>query len=1032
MRHSPASGKPWRDRWLPALLALAVLPSGIVAQAPNDEPSPPPYYAITNARIVTVSGPVIERGTVVIANGIIEAVGTNVAVPPEAWVINGEGLTLYPGFIDALSDVALQGEDNGRQAVGQAGRPGGGGAPAADGPEDRPATFSWRAAADALSADDSRIETWREGGFTTVMTVPTDGIVTGQGAVINLRGGEPQEMVVRTPAAVRLNLEGVGGFRSYPGSLFGVISYIKQVFLDAAQYGQALAADHARPAGTDRPAYDRTLDPIRRAVAEQWPVLIPAVEVREIRRAIQLGKEIGVQATIYGAHQGYELAGELASAGVPVLVSLKWPERSKDADPDSEESLRSLRTRAWAASTPKALHDAGVRFGFYSGGITTPSEALKSVRKTVEEGLPKEAALRALTLGAAEIYGVGDRLGSIERGKLANLTVADGDLFDDKTKVKLVFVDGMKFEKREPGRPGEAPAVDVTGSWTITMESRRGTQESTAELAMEADGTLSGTVRGERGEGSVSEGWVSGNRFSFTVQMTMGGRAVEASYSGTIEGDAMDGSVSFGRFSSEFTAAKQPGAAGGVAAAPAAAEPAAGAPTPAARRAVAPARSAGPMHSMVDWNAPAPALAIQNATIMTVTTGTIEGGTILVRGGKITAVGTDVRVPVGATVIDASGKYVTPGIIDAHSHIATDAVNEGSVAVSSMVRIEDVIDDSDINIYREAAGGVTTTHIMHGSANPIGGQNAIIKHRWGQNAEGLRFEGAPPTIKFALGENPKRSNFNFGPGTERRYPNTRMGVMDVIRRAFVDAREYKQAWDDYERRRRSGERNLVPPQRDLKLDPLVEVLEGTRLVHAHSYRADEILQLMRLAEEFGFRITTFQHVLEGYKVADEIAAHGASASTFSDWWAYKVEAYDAIPYNAALMTQRGVVVSINSDSPEEGRHLNQEAGKTMKWGGLTETQALALVTLNPAKQLRIDDRVGSVEVGKDADLVIWENHPLSSYAKCLTTIVDGRIVFDVERDRERQDRIGAEKEKLQGKMGESSERSAPSNERGES
>jgi imidazolonepropionase-like amidohydrolase len=328
-----------------------------------------------------------------------------------------------------------------------------------------------------------------------------------------------------------------------------------------------------------------------------------------------------------------------------------------------------------------------------------------------------------------------------------------------------------------------------------------------------------------------------------------------------------------------------------------------------------------------------------------------------------------------------------------------------------MVRIEDVIDPTDISIYREAAGGVTTSHTMHGSANPIGGQNAIIKHRWGKDADGLIFEGAPPTIKFALGENVKRSNSPVTPGQQRRYPSSRMGTMDVIRQAFVDAQEYRQRWADYESRR--GDRNAVPPARDLKLEPLVEVLEGTRLVHAHSYRADEILQLIRLAEEFGVQIAAFQHVLEGYKVADEIAAHGAGASTFSDWWAYKVEAYDAIPHNAAIMTHRGVVVSINSDSDEEARHLNQEAGKTMKWGGLSEDEALALVTINPAMQLRIDDRVGSIEVGKDADIVVWENHPLSSFAKCLTTIVDGRIVFDVERDRERQESIAAEKEALE-------------------
>jgi len=404
---------------------------------------------------------------------------------------------------------------------------------------------------------------------------------------------------------------------------------------------------------------------------------------------------------------------------------------------------------------------------------------------------------------------------------------------------------------------------------------------------------------------------------------------------------------------------------------------------------------------------------IKNATVLTVTRGTIENGDVLIRNGKIAAVGKNLKAPAGATVIDATGMYLLPGIIDCHSHIAVDGgVNEGSIAVSSMVGIEDVIDPEDIDIYRDLAGGVTTANVLHGSANPIGGLNAVIKLRWGKDARGLLFEGAKPGIKFALGENPKRSNFTPPPGVPQRYPATRMGVMDVIREAFIDAREYRQKWQDYQKRVAAGEKNLLAPRKDLKLEPLVEILEGKRLVHAHCYRADEILQLIRLAEEFGFKIATFQHVLEGYKVAKEIAAHGAGASTFSDWWAYKVEAYDAIPYNAALMTQKGVVVSINSDSAEEARHLNQEAGKTVKFGGLSETEALKLVTLNPARQLQIADRVGSIEVGKDADLVLYDKHPLSVYSVPQKVLIDGQVYFDRQQDIARRAEIEKEKKAL--------------------
>ena len=391
-----------------------------------------------------------------------------------------------------------------------------------------------------------------------------------------------------------------------------------------------------------------------------------------------------------------------------------------------------------------------------------------------------------------------------------------------------------------------------------------------------------------------------------------------------------------------------------------------------------------------------PVLFIHNTTILTASHGTIEKGDILVKDGKIAAVGTNLKAPADAQVIDGSGQFVMPGIVDCHSHIAVDGdVNEGSVSVSSMVNIADVLNPDDVSIYRDLAGGVTTANILHGSANAIGGQTEVIKLRWGQPADRLPFEGALPGIKFALGENPKRSNFRSDPP---RYPSTRMGVEETIRGAFTEARDYKKSWDDYNKRVTAGEKNLVPPRRDLKLDPLVEVLEGKRYVHAHCYREDEILMLLRVADEFGFKIRTLQHVLEGYKVADEIAAAGTGASTFSDWWAYKVEAYDAIPYNAALMAERGVIVSINSDDAAEATHLNQEAAKSMRFGGMTHDEALKMVTLNPAIQLGIDKRVGSIDVGKDADLVIYNHDPMSDYAVVQKTLIDGRVYFDREKD----------------------------------
>jgi len=412
-------------------------------------------------------------------------------------------------------------------------------------------------------------------------------------------------------------------------------------------------------------------------------------------------------------------------------------------------------------------------------------------------------------------------------------------------------------------------------------------------------------------------------------------------------------------------------------------------------------------HAATPADAPA-VIVIQNATILTVSHGTIEHGSILIKDGKIAEVGQSVKAPKDAQVIDAAGQFVIPGIIDCHSHIAAESINEGSVSVSSIVNMAEILNPEDIDIYRDLAGGVTAANILHGSANAIGGQTLVIKLRWGQPAAKLPFEGALPGIKFALGENPKRSNFSI-PGQPKRYPATRMGVEETIRGAFSEARDYKKAWDDYNKRAAAGEKNLIPPRRDLRLEPLVEVLEGKRYVHSHCYREDEILMLLRVAKEFGFKVRTFQHVLEGYKVADELAAAGVGASTFSDWWAYKVEAYDAIPYNAALMTRRGVVVSINSDDAEEATHLNQEAAKSMKYGGLTHDEALKMVTLNPAMQLGIDKRVGTIDVGKDADLAIYNHDPMSAYAVVQKTLIDGRVYFDRQRDI--SERAEREKEK---------------------
>lgn len=401
---------------------------------------------------------------------------------------------------------------------------------------------------------------------------------------------------------------------------------------------------------------------------------------------------------------------------------------------------------------------------------------------------------------------------------------------------------------------------------------------------------------------------------------------------------------------------------------------------------------------------------IRNATILTVTNGTIENGSVLIRGGKIAAVGTNVTAPANARVIDATGKFVLPGIIDTHSHTAVEgSVNEVSLPNTGMVRIADALTGDDISVYRQLAGGTTTALVLHGSANAIGGQSQIVKWKWGRPVSEWLVAGAPRTIKFALGENPKSSNFQPPPGQPRQYPSTRMGVEEVIRKSFIDARDYLARRDEYEAKRKRGE-PAIPPRRDLLMETMADILAGKIDVHAHCYRSDEIMMLLRVADEQGFKIRELQHVLEGYKVAHEIAAHGAAAGTFIDWWGYKAEAYDAIPYNVAIMTRHGVLTSVNSDSDELARHLNQDAAKAMKYGGLTEDEALRLCTINPAKQLRLDQRLGSIEVGKDADLAIWNGHPLSSYARVETTFIEGEVYFDRQQDLQRREELRREKE----------------------
>jgi len=522
-------------------------------QAQGGEPQ---FFAIRGAKVVPVSGPPVENATIVISRGLITAIGKDVAIPAEAWVIEGKGLMVYPGLVDAFTDVGIPAAAP--PAGGEGGpRRGAGAQEGARGPEDRPASTPWRSGADEVSLSDKRIETWRNGGFTTVVTAPKGGIFPGQAAVLDLAGERAGDLVVKSPVAIPVSFQTSGGFGGgFPSSIMGVLAYVHQVWLDTEWSINAQTVYEKNPRSMARPRYDRTEAALADALEDHALVLIPANNAIQLRRGLELVERWKVNGVLYGGQMAYEVAPEIAAKKLSVLVNLKWPEPEKDADPEDKPSLRTLRFRDRAPSSPAALAKAGVKFAFYSGGITAPKDILKAAKKSIDAGLPTDAALRALTLSAAEIFGVADRLGSLENGKIANLVVTDGDLFEDKTKIKMVFVDGRKFEVHEPEKPKDPPKGDISGKWKLSFTTPDGPEESTADLAMEKDGTITGTVTSKRGTTSVITGYLSADKFSFTINILLEGSPADVTFSGTFEGTSLKGNISVQGFSMDFTGVK--------------------------------------------------------------------------------------------------------------------------------------------------------------------------------------------------------------------------------------------------------------------------------------------------------------------------------------------------------------------------------------------------------------------------------------------------------------------------------------------
>lgn len=980
-------------------------------------------YALVNARVVTSAGKVIDKGTVIVRGGVIAAVGAAgaVAVPADAHVMDLEGQTVSPGLIDPyvtvsrLSGVRPPASDDssaGRRGAGAAAFPQATPAPEPSGnalPSSK--LRPERTVLSDLKVSSDAREAFRDLGFTVVAAVPDKGILRGESAVLALSDGPLSRalLVAKSAQHVARDADAPEFGGEYPGSKMGMAAAVRQAFSDAKWLPAADAAYAAKPAGRARPERYDAWVALGDAAAGKEPVVFEAPDVLALLRYGKIAAEFGLKARYVATGSDlYVLADEVRAAKPDLVLSLAFPAAPSVEDEDEWSDVSLQRLRAWdrAASNPRWMRDLGLTFSLTTHGLPELSDLADRAKRARARGLSADDLLAAFTTVPARQLGLAGRAGEIVPGALANLVVSSGPLFMERTRVLTTFVDGVPYEVR----PKKGA---VSGTFKV----------DDASVALRTDPRT-----GQPGVGVTPAGGGKpvaatnvvrhGQRLTFDVDGAPLGLSGPQKAEAVVEGDSLRldvrpaaGGPAVSKRAERDRAASGRGGPGADAAEPGAAAATEKLDTPDSDVRPLPARWAAPL-------AAPKAVLVKNATVWTSgPKGTLENASLLVVDGKVAAVGKDVAVPAAAAsslvTIDAQGRSVTPGLIDAHSHTAVDGgVNEGSHNISAEVRIGDVVNPFAPAIYRELAGGLTAANVLHGSSNAIGGQSEILKLKNGEGPDGLKLRDEPPGIKFALGENPKRSNMQ-GTGPLR-YPQTRMGVSALIRERFAAARDYRRKQKDFEAAKKRGE-NPVPVRTDLQLEAIAEILEGRRAIHAHSYVKQEVLDLIRICEEFGVKIGTLQHILEGYKVADEIAAHGAGASSFSDWWAYKFEVYDAIPYNGALMRERGVLVSFNSDSDELARRMNVEAAKAVKYGGVPREEALKFVTANSAKQLKVDARIGSLEPGKDGDFVVWSGDPLDATSHADETWIEGKKYFDRAEDLKARPAIAAEKTELIGK-----------------
>ena len=925
-------------------------------------------YAFTNATIVQNSTTKIEKGTLLIKQGKIIAVGTSVTVPNDAVVIDCSGKYIYPSFVDAYTNYG----------VGAPTRQAGGfnyGAPAQF-LSNKPGAYNWNQAIkpevnayEIFTTDENAASTFRSNGFGTVFTHVKDGIARGTGAVVTLATDDVHQALIKTKAAAVYSFEKGSSTQSYPGSLMGSIALLRQTYLDAKWYQN-------KPAGEGT---NLSLEAFN--ASQSLPQIFAADDKWSTLRANRIGAEFGVQYIVKGGDNGYQRIDELAKTKASFILGIDFPAAMDVEDPNDARFVSLADMKHWelAPTNPAAFEKANIPFSISVSEMKDTKAFFTNLRKAISAGLSETRALDALTKTPATQIGVYDQVGSIENGKWANFLITTDPIFSSNAKIIENWVQGKKYAVNE------SEWNNLAGKYKLTISNSGNNTEYSLEVKKDLTASIIGidtlTAKLAVNESLIKLSFPS-KKGRGAEQIRLGGVMVGANWSG-IGTDAQGNKTTWtaslvGQLATTVEKKRENDSTKAL------------------------AKITYPFVGFGNETVPTQeTILIKNATVWTSEKeGVLQNTDVLVKAGKIAKLGTNLS-DATARIIDGTGKHLSAGIIDEHSHIAALSINEGGQSVTSEVRIGDNMNPEDINIYRQLSGGVTTSHILHGSANTIGGQTQLIKLRWGATDEGLKFVGADPFIKFALGENVKRTTSQ----NNNRFPDTRMGVEEVLNDAFDRAVDYQKAMKANPNTRR-----------DLELDALVEIMNKKRFITCHSYVQPEITYTMRVAEKYGFRINTFTHILEGYKVADKMLAHGANVSTFSDWFMYKQEVIDAIAYNAAIMQKVGLNVCINSDDAEMARRLNQEAGKVVKYGGVSETEALNMVTINPAKALHVSDKVGSIKIGKDADLVLWSDNPLSIYAKSLYTIVDGVVYFDREKDATLHKTVAAEKARLVQKM----------------